>query len=345
MEPILAKARQTNLLLHSQRKSTAKRTGSFLALPGELRNLVYHYYFQDEYRCEIAGKGTKFEKTQPKVIKLCLPGLIENSPINAYREALKPEGPAIIHTSRRLGHYKRAGGIQTSWLYSLCGIVLVCKQVHCETLIFLYSKTTFAFAAATRIKNFVEILPKKNLSRVTRLHLHYITYGDPQASEDRIWQEKHLWSWKGACKAASKTLVNLKELQVYLKVNTSPLTFDLRQRWLEPLLQFRRLSCAGKSKAAKDVAVITSGEPKPSTPLRVVKIHFKTYWSGPHALIRHADPVLVDANTDLHHIFARAISRAILGANEEKAMAEFKEAWECKYQRWHHHLAFSYTGW
>lgn len=325
------------------RTSTPVKIRGFLGLPGEIRNRIYHYYFQEDFRCEIAARGVNFDHRTAKVIKLCLGIVNKDGPIVKYQEE---STPTTVRVSRRLGHYTRVHGIQTSWLNSLCGLILVCKQIHCEALVFLYCKTTFVFAAPRRISNFIQVLPKKNLSYITKLHLHYASYGCPRRTKDCGWQEKHLASWTRACKAASKNFVNLQELEVWLQVNASPLRFNLRQSWLEPLLQFRRLTCARKFKDGTEPIGATSHETtESSTPLQVVKVHFKTYWSSQYALARNAVPELADANTNLHHIFAQAITRAIFGASEEEAMVDFNRAWEGKYQRWQHHLNFSCTGW
>jgi hypothetical protein len=195
--------------------------------------------------------------------------------------------------------------------------------------------------------NFLQVLPKKNLSYITKLYLHYTTYGSPRLLKNCVWQQKHLDTWMDTCKAASKKLVNLQELEVWLQVNTTPLFFDLRQAWLKPTLQFRRLSCVrnvkGEDEETDDTdAIATTPLSKTNhrIPLRVAKIHFNTFWSRNGALGRNAVPALADANSKLHHIFGEAISHAILGASEEEAMADFKKAWEGKYQQWQNHLNY-----
>ena len=328
----------------------SKKMRGFLGLPGEVRNLVYFYYFQKDYRCEIAAKGINFMDKKEKVIKLC-PGIVsKDGPVYKYNEALKPETPMTVRISRRLGHYSRIHGYQTNWLGSPCALVLVCKRVHIESLMFLYHNTTFVFNAPGRITNFLQVLPKANLTFVTKLQLHYTTYGSPRLRRDCIWQEKHLHSWTTACKSVSKKLVNLQELEVWLQVNATPLFFDLRQTWLEPLLKFRRLSCVRQVKPDVEETEVSDQAVTPTLdktdnqpPLKVAKIHFSTFWSSNHALERNAVPALANANSNLHHIFGQAISQAILGASEEEAMADFKKAWEGKYQQWNNHLSYSYT--
>jgi hypothetical protein len=344
-------ASKGSLFPRAQGKNThPKKICSFLGLPGEVRNLVYFYYFQEHYRCEIAAKGVNFTKTKAKVMKLCLGIVYKGGPIYKYSKAPKPEALTTVRISRCLGHYSRVHGIQTSWLGSLCALVLVCKQVHRESLVFMYHNTTFVFNAPSRITNFLEVLPKANLAHVTKLQLHYTTYGSPQLRVDCVWQERHLHSWTSACKSASKKLVQLQELEVWLHVKATPLFFDLRQAWLEPLLQFRRLTCVRQVKAGVEETKVSdqttttiSNETDNLPPLKIAKIHFNTFWSKDHTLERNAVPSLVNANFDLHHIFAQAISQAILGASEEEAMADFKKAWEGKYQRWNNHLSYSYT--
>ncbi|KAF2255228.1 hypothetical protein BU26DRAFT_514979 [Trematosphaeria pertusa] len=325
-------------------KRTPKKIRGFLSLPGELRNLVYRYYFLEEFRCEIAAKGCDFTYREPKLMKLCVGIVNPDGPAWRYKEKAKPASPTTLRISRPLGNCKHIDGLKTSWFNSLCALMLVCKQIHREAIVFLYHTTTFVFNAPNRITNFLDAVPTKNLSYVTKLHLHYGTYGHPSFLADQIWKKKHVASWTRACKAAAKKLINLQELEIWMRVNDSTLYFDLRQEWVQPLLQFRRLARTRKSMSVADTTTsFASEDHKVPKSLKAAKIHFRTYWSDCCGLCNN--PNLADASLDLHHLFAKAIGRAILGASEEEAMAEFKEAWEGKYEQWKHYLRFYKTGW
>ncbi|KAF2710567.1 hypothetical protein K504DRAFT_466969 [Pleomassaria siparia CBS 279.74] len=331
---------QVSLFSRAREKTNPplKKMHGFLSLPGEIRNFVYEYYFQHGFRCEIVAQGTALKSKEAKMIRFCMGITHQDSPIYRHREHHKPEMPTTIRMSRRLGHYNRVHGIQTNWHNSLCALILVCRQLHRESLVFLYHSTTFVFAAPLRITNFLQVLPKKNISHVTKLNLHCTSYGDPRMRVHRVWQEKHLVSWARACDAASRKLINLKELEIWLHVTASPLELDLRQSWLWPLLKFRRLARSRNTKGKADNA-------PSSGPLQIVKVHFQSQWSKKHALTRNAIPEIANANIHLHRIFATAISKAILGCNENDAMKEFRDAWEGDYKQWQNYLGYSDMGW
>ncbi|KAF2263610.1 hypothetical protein CC78DRAFT_581326 [Lojkania enalia] len=320
--------------------SNLMKARGFLSLPGELRNRIYDYYFEEDFRIEVAAKGTRLMYRVPKFMKLCL-GIVNKATVYMHQERLQETTPRTLRMPRRLGRYKRIDGIVTDWSTSLCALVLVCKKVYYEAILFLYQNPTFVFAAPRRILNFLEFVQEDALGFIKKLQLHYNTYGSPFQAKDDTWASKHLCTWTTACKAASKKLVNLQKLEIWLKVNENPLCFDLRREWLKPLLQFRRLG--NHKKAVADKETFPAREIHNHKRLRDVKVHFRTYWTGPQHFPQISE--LADASSDLHHLFAEAIVLAILGSSEEEAMSGFKKAWEGKYSRWRHHLNYSATGW
>ena len=216
-------------------KPVSKKVHGFLALPGEVRNQIYGYYFQSDFRCEFAAEGYNFEAGKPVTFKL-LP-CVENSKTSLPSSSSNKENDesAVIRISRPLGRYSHVKGLQTDWRTSLFALHLVCKQIHAETIAFVYRRTVFVFSAPRRISTFLSITSKVNLERVTQLQLHYDTYGAPKYCTDCCWQERHLQSWTRVCKAASKTLRDLRKLDITVRVNCSPLLFNLREPWVAPL--------------------------------------------------------------------------------------------------------------
>ncbi|KAF2740548.1 hypothetical protein EJ04DRAFT_455774 [Polyplosphaeria fusca] len=315
-----------------------KRIRGFLGLPGELRNKIYDYYFEEDLRVEFAAKGTELIQARPpnNIVKLRLNlvdqgGARRNSPV-----AKVEKGPKTLRMSRCLGRYQRVHSLATLWESSLCALIYVCKQIYSEALSFLYRHANFVFAAPKRIKNYMDIVPQQNLVCMTKLELHYNTYGSPLLEQHRVWPEKHRESWMSASKQATKKLVNLKQLKLWIHVHERSVLLDLRQPWLQPILQFRRLNCPFQKASA-------SPQTNVRQPLEVVNVRFKTFWSGPHRFSTNFR--LAKASVDLHQLFAQAISLFIIGKSEDTAMAGFKEAWEGKYSEWRHHLNYSATGW
>lgn len=320
-------------------KSTSKKLRGFLSLPGEVRNQIYSYYFESEFRCEIAAKGSSFDQNKAKTVKLWAGAFQTNSQHLKYDTKPKENAPTTIRISRSLGKYKVVQGLQTNWFASLFAINLVCKKLHAETLPFIYQKTTFVFDAPNRITNFLGAVPKSKLKYITKLDLHYTTYGNPKFANDCIWQDKHRKSWIRACGAVSKKLVGLRSLKIWIRVVGIFLRFNLREAWILPLLQFRRLTRAPTYEIVSSSQVVPTQQPRN---LQHIDIDFQSHLSrdafdGIQQLAR--------ANEDLHRLLGEAIKLAILGAKEEEAMVGFNTAWEGKHAMWQHHLNFAGTGW
>jgi len=172
---------------------TPKKLRGFLALPGEIRNQIYNYYFESELHCEMTSKRHQLQQQKkPPTIKLCS-GLIASSPILPVSKTF--DTVPVIRFSRCLGKYNVIQGLQTNWLGSSYALSLVCKQVYAETVTFLYCKTVFIFDSPKRIANFFDIVSSTRLHCITKLRLHYDTYGHPKSTHDIIWQDKHDQSW------------------------------------------------------------------------------------------------------------------------------------------------------
>lgn len=312
-------------------KPQPKKTLGFLDLPGETRNRIYHYYFQDSYRCEIAAKGHDFGRKpvkQPSIM-----AGVQQKKRRKRKQHDKP--PVFIRISRSLGGRNAIQGLQTKWSTSLCPLILVCKQVHTETHKTFYNKVTFVFQAPRQINNFLGAVSKLCLRNITKMHLHYVAYGYPMQSNDCIWLEKHRRSWKMACRSASKKLVGLQELEIWIYANHPAPKLNLYIDWIKPVLQFRKMTTASKIKGTK-LCVHELIQPA----LKQVNIHVNT-----NTVNRFANKILIKASTDLHRLFGRAISLAILGYTEEEAMAEFNEAWTGRYKRWQYHLGYGKINW
>ena len=150
-----------------------------------------------------------------------------------------------------------------------------------------------------------------------------------------------------ACKAASKKLVRLRELEVWVQIHDSAPRFSLRENWVAPLLQFRRLTRSNEP-TTKEMAVESAKPTQPTqrqSALQTVKVQVRTRWSKSPLTAFNNIQGLARACTKLHLLYGQAVSLAILGAKEDKAMAEFNAAWEGEHTVWRHHLQFAATGW
>lgn len=180
---------------HRPGVSAPKKIRGFLALPGEIRNQIYNYHFDSERRCEIAGKGSKFTQRKPQTVKLSSNLISTNNNTSAPDSESNSVPLTVVRFSGLLGKYNAAQGLQTNWSGSLSALSLVCKKIYIETATFLYQKTVFVFDAPKRIENFFKFASSIHMECITKLHLHYDTYGHPWETKDLIWQEKHSQSW------------------------------------------------------------------------------------------------------------------------------------------------------
>jgi hypothetical protein len=306
-------------LFSAAKGKPAKKIRGFLGLPGELRNRIYQYCFEEDFCVEVVAKGNILFKSQPKTVKLILNIIDEFVQAPQVPKKPKKQEQRTLRVSRRLGRYRRVEGLRTCWSTSLSALTLVSKQVHKETIVFLYQKATFVFDAPRRIQDFLEMVPKVGLVCITKLQLHYTTYRNPKYKKDVVWQKKHIQSWTAACRKASKRLTNLEELEVWLWLSDKA-WFDLHESYIQPLLQFRRLAC---------------GEQRS---LSTVKVHFNECW------LRFADIEIHRAAMELHQLWGEAISKAMLGKTQKEAMGELEAAWK-RHRRFHHVLGYLHTGW
>jgi len=149
---------------------------------------------------------------------------------------------------------------------------------------------------------------------------------------------------KRVCKTASKKLVNLQHLTIWAQIHDCAPKFTLREKWLQPLLQFRRSGrqreMTGNSATAGPAQSIIR-----HSSLQSVNVHVQTRWSKGALAASCNNRRLARASTALHTLYGQAISLAIMGATEDKAMAGFKAAWEGEYAEWRYHLQFARTGW
>lgn len=172
-----------------------KRQRGFLALPGEIKNYVYAYYFDQGYHCEVVAKDSQLKEQKSRTVKLRW-GLASWQDKAVELGTQSNDIPlTVVRVSRPLGKYNVVHGLQTNWLSSLYALSLVCKQVYLETAIFVYSKTVFVFNAPKRMHGFFGIVSSASLQQITKLHLHYNTYGPPERADHQVWQEKHRQSW------------------------------------------------------------------------------------------------------------------------------------------------------
>lgn len=175
--------------------------------------------------------------------------------------------------------------------------------------------------------NFLKVVPAPNQYHVTKIQLHYRTYGDPQKTKDIPWKKKHLECWDKTFKIVATELVNLKTIDIVVHLRETNVCLALSEPSLSPLFQFRRCSDSTRNQAKA---------------LETVNVVVYTMWTGDHFFF---DPRLTWASDTLHTLFGLAVSRYILGQSEEQAMAQLKEVWDDDFKNLHHHLRIMPPGW
>lgn len=303
------------------------RIRGFLALPGELRNHIYQYYFETPLRCELVAEGCQLGAIRERLSKLnqTVKLSLGQTQYHVYKYMPKSDTESMktLRVSRRLGNCNAVQALRTDWTTSFSALTLASKQVHVETQIFLYNRIQFVFDAPKRISQLLAIVGAPQLELIARLEIHYTTYGSPKHACDVIWQDKHRASWRRAFKAVSQHLKGLHTLKIFVNMNEGHVHCNLKEGWVRPLMQLRHLTIQQKSTlSVVDVDLLTT-----------------------QCLQRWSDPSLAQASRHLHQLFAHAISLAILGATEEEALKDFNHAWNVTYHQWQYHLRLARTGW
>lgn len=142
-----------------------------------------------------------------------------------------------------------------------------------------------------------------------------------------------------ACEAASKKLTDLRELEIWVYLPHVNGNLSLREKWIAPLLHFRRLAFPREA-TSPTVVPRPFGQRQPG--LQIAKVCFqRSYvdrWCHNH------DRGLVSARRELYLLFGQAIGLAITGATEEAAMSGFREAYEGRHAQYRPYFPPSWTG-
>jgi len=303
----------TSHLTASQPVNRKKRLG-LLDLAGELRNQIYAYVFNSGAVVKMVPKG-HVERAAPSSGTSFK--LIHNQFRSIVIEPQQKKDNAPVPTlycTRVLGKYNRMEGLNTKWSTSFSGLVLTCRQIHREAVIYLYANTTFSIHSSNRLNSFLTYVRPTNLAAVKRLHLSHCTYGQPSKASDGIWKGKHDANWVFNCKLAVADLEHLEELKISLYVHDVPLRFSLKEAWVQPLLLFAALPLTSAEICLSSRYI---GQPV-GLPVRC-------------RMAREAREKR-EAYMALHQLFADAISRKILGWDDESALESYKDGCKGQYK-------------
>jgi hypothetical protein len=132
-----------------------------------------------------------------------------------------------------------------NWPNSISALHLANKQLHRETVFYLYSKPTFYFQCLTYAGQFMNIVRRHNaLESISSLSLGLQTEEPPTSA-------KHIFELKRSYEALSnnitemaKRMPKVKKLAVVVEVREEPLAFTFREQWVQPILQFSKFKDA-----------------------------------------------------------------------------------------------------
>lgn len=297
----------TSHLTHSKPVDRKKRY-HFLNLAGELRNQIYGYVFDSGALVKMIPEG-RVERVTPSrgtFFKLSH-NQLSYTPTTPQKKVESTPMPTLRCT-RVLGKYNRVEALNTKWATSFSGLILTCRQVHREAILYLYASTTFSFHSPNRLHSFLTVVQPANLAAIKRLHLTHATYGQPYDPGHNVWKAKHDEKWARTCALAAANLPHLEELKISLDVLDVPLQFNLKAAWIQPLLLFGRLA------------------------LKSAEVHLSSMYtsrpvsSPPSACRTH------EAYVALHQLFADAIGRKILGWDDDSAVEAYRTSCLGKYK-------------
>ncbi|KAJ6267783.1 hypothetical protein PSV08DRAFT_373232 [Bipolaris maydis] len=204
MSPITTTSPSLFSRAHRPAVYTQKQLRGFLALPGEIRNQIYKYYFDQEHHCEVAAKGSRFKQREPQTIKLCS-GISsqQDRTLQPGSESYNSLAPSVVRFSRSLV----ASSLQHIWTSSADRSSNLAGQAHAELVnMFFIHPFSVLFLSSER---FGTMTVRNNLP--TMFFCHFSRYK--------------------ACEAASKKLINLQQLQIRAQIHDCAPKFSLREKW------------------------------------------------------------------------------------------------------------------
>ncbi|EOD45702.1 hypothetical protein UCRNP2_7584 [Neofusicoccum parvum UCRNP2] len=182
-----------------KRRVCGKRRFGFLDLPGEIRNEIYAYCFEDEIWIDMTPNANHILAQ-----KAIHPGTWSSHALqtsfapantNAAAAATVPSPlrlPAITKPKPHKIRYHPSGRSSppppTDWTRSAGTLVRTSRQIHAEALPFFYATAFFIFSAPRALRRFLALLPPRKLALVRKLHVAHATYGDPATPADGVWK-------------------------------------------------------------------------------------------------------------------------------------------------------------
>ena len=210
-------AKTTSIKQVVSTKSAPKRP-LFLNLPGELRTKIYEMIYET-YRVEIIRAKPKEANQRSGRYRL-------------YHRSLPPRDPTT--------HVIPAAGRNRTPPSPPLGLILTCKSIHYETLLYLYTNAQFMFSSPKTITAFLKRTPEIAQCAIRHLELRHVMYNEPRFTKFREFKCRSDMTWYLACHAMSQSFTSLRVLHLDLAVWDWPIRLELGEKWALPPLFFGR---------------------------------------------------------------------------------------------------------
>ncbi len=207
-----------------------------LQLPGEVRNLIYDYVFEDPVVVQFVPSANDDGFALGKKLGLSREAY--------YHQTLCKEAAQTSSTMPRIFRFRMSHSRvnhQVKWATSLHALILTCRQIYAEAAPLLYARMTFFFQSARAIVRYLAQLRTPQLAALQKIHIDYRTYGNPQSpGTHECWMRKYEALWRKACELLATKPSGLRQLWITVEVHQFPLRFRLAETWVAPLLEFAK---------------------------------------------------------------------------------------------------------
>lgn len=267
----------------------SKHRHSFVDLPGEIRNRIYAYYY-DDMVTEFMSKRADY----------ALPSQTCHITDHVGRR---------MRRSYFVGQRRLQDKAFADWQKSSMSLLLTSHWLATEAAKYLYQETQFYFQGHKFIKNFIRHTAIDSRSFITKLTISYRPRNSSRFREDEVLKVKEDANWDSAFELASKSLPNLRELYIAVFILASPFRLTLGESWARTVLRFH----IGKMPLLEEVGVsLSSSQATRARPIV-------------RSRISPEDPTMT-FHRHVHDLFAGVLRKKISGLSDEEAVREYREA-------------------
>lgn len=216
------------------RQLQSKKFG-FFDLPGEIRNKIYDYVFDNRRVFIRKAHGQKIAKTEESVANKNGPSLQPRSDSAKGKDirTCKPYcglySDSIIN-GRRVRHDDKRAHINIDILFT-------CRKAYQESMCLFYANTTFYFSSFKPIRRFLNHCRSEALAAIKNLEFYHVIYGEPALTVDREWKLRSDDRWMEICTSMSQKLTGLRRLRIDLRICDWPTQLNLEAAWAQPILE------------------------------------------------------------------------------------------------------------